>query len=258
MTKILLIGCGKMGQAILDGWLKNGISKDEIAIVDPFANVDGFEVMRDVGEFEGDPEFVVLAIKPQMADDLLPILVRYKRAVYISIMAGKTTHYLSSKLESMEVVRAMPNLPATIGAGYTALYAPAQVLPAKRDEIAQMFAACGQTIWLEQEVQMDSITALSGSGPAYVFLFAEAMTEAAVKMGLPAEMAKAAALQTISGTIEYAAAADLTLAELQAAVASKGGTTQAALDVLRDDDALKKLVGAAMNAAKKRSEELAE
>lgn len=258
MTKILLIGCGKMGEAILRGWLKSGISKDEIAIVDPFAEVEGFKVMRNIHEFKGDPEFVVLAIKPQMADDLLPVLSNFKRAVYISIMAGKTTHYLSNKLLSMEVVRAMPNLPATIGEGYTALYAPAQVQAGKREEIAEMFAACGKTVWLDDERQMDAITAVSGSGPAYVFLFAEAMVEAGMKFGLPEDLAKAAALQTIIGGAEFAADANLSLAELQGAVASKGGTTQAALDVLREGDALKKLVASAMQAAKHRSEELAE
>lgn len=258
MTKILLIGCGKMGQAILQGWLKNGISKKEIAIVDPFAEVEGFTVLRDVHEFHGDPEFVVLAIKPQAADDLLPVLAHFKRAIYISIMAGKTTHYLSNKLLSMEVVRAMPNLPATIGSGYTALFAPVQVQAGKREEITALFAACGKTVWLDEEVQMDAITSLSGSGPAYVFLFAEAMVEAAKNFGLPEELAKAAALQTIIGGAEFAASADLGLAELQDAVASKGGTTQAALDMLRDGDALKKLVASAMQAAKRRSEELAE
>lgn len=258
MTKILLIGCGKMGQAILQGWLKSGISKKEIAIIDPFANVDGFEVLRNVHDFHGDPEFVVLAIKPQAADDLLPVMANFKRAIYISIMAGKTTHYLSNKLLSMEVVRAMPNLPATIGAGYTALFAPAQVQAAKREEITQMFSACGDTIWLEKETDMDSITALSGSGPAYVFLFAEAMVEAGKSFGLSEEVAKAAALQTIIGGAEYAKHADLSLAELQSAVASKGGTTQAALDVLQEGDAMKKLVASAMQAAKRRSEDLAE
>lgn len=247
-----------MGQAILDGWLKNGISKQDIAIVDPFAEVDGFDVQREVTDFEGDPEFVVLAFKPQMADDLLPVLAKFKRAVFVSIMAGKAVSYLSGKLESMEVVRVMPNLPATIGAGYTALFAPAQVHDDKRAEVANMFEACGKTVWLDTEEQMDAITAVSGSGPAYVFLFAEAMVQKGVELGLPEELAKAAALQTILGGAEFASQSELSLADLQAAVASKGGTTQAALDVLWEGDALKKLVGEAMAAAHRRSQELAD
>ena len=258
MARILLVGCGKMGEAILRGWLKNGIAAEEISIIDPFADVEGFDVVRDVSDFAGDPEFVVLAFKPQSAEELLPVLAKFKRAIYISIMAGKTIQFLSNKLLSMEVVRAMPNLPATVGEGYTALFAPAQVQADKRAEIEEMFTACGKTTWLETEAQMDAITSLSGSGPAYVFLFAEAMVNAAVEFGLPRELAKEAALQTIAGGAEFARQSDMSLAELQAAVASKGGTTQAALDVFYDRNIMKSLVENAMRAAKKRSEELAE
>jgi len=257
MTKILLIGCGKMGQAILNGWLKRGIPKSDIAIIDPFAEVAGFKIHREVADYAGEPDFVVLAIKPQIADDLLPTLGRFKRAVYISIMAGKTTHHLSNKLLSMEVVRAMPNLPATIGSGYTALYAPAQVNEAKRAQITELFEACGKVVWLEEEKQIDAITAVSGSGPAYVFLFAEAMTQTGIKMGLSAEIAKEAALQTILGGADFAMQSEQSLAELQQSVASKGGTTQAALDVLKQSDALVSLLDKAMLAAYHRSIELA-
>jgi pyrroline-5-carboxylate reductase len=258
MTKILLIGCGKMGQAILNGWVKRGIKKADIAIIDPFAEVAGFKIHREIGDFHGEPDFVVLAIKPQMADDLLPMLGRFKRAVYISIMAGKTTHHLSNKLLSMEIVRAMPNLPATIGSGYTALYAPAQVNAEKRQQVTELFEACGKVVWLQDEAQMDAITAVSGSGSAYVFLFAEAMIEAGIKLGLPAEIAKDAALQTILGGAGFAINSSDTLAELQQSVASKGGTTQAALDIFNDGSALKNIVDKAMLAAHNRSKELAE
>ena len=259
MAKILLIGCGKMGQAILNGWLKSGIAKSDISIIDPLAQVQGFEVSSDITSYQGEPDFVLLAIKPQLADELLPLIgEKCKSAVFVSIMAGKTTHHLSTKLLSMEVIRAMPNLPATIGSGFTALYAPARVDAARRAEVLKLFEACGKLVWLDDESQMDAITALSGSGPAYIFLFAEALVQAGVELGLPKELAKQAALQTILGGADFAAQSDDDLVQLQEAVTSKGGTTAAALEVFKDGDALKTLVSRAMAAAHKRSIELAE
>lgn len=259
-TKILLVGCGKMGNALLHGWLTNGYSPANIQVIDPHKPQNlplGVGYCAEVDAVDFEPDFVILAVKPQLADVVLPQLARFKRAVYVSIMAGKKTLWLSEKLLSMEVVRAMPNLPATIGKGFTAIFAPKQIQPAKLSQIEAIFASCGEVAWLTDEAQLDGLTAISGSGPAYVFLFAQAMVEAGVKLGVSEELAKKAALATIAGAAEMAKKSDLSLEELKISVASKGGTTEAALEILQKNQQFSQLIDVAMQAASKKSQNLA-
>jgi pyrroline-5-carboxylate reductase len=210
---------------------------------------------------------IVLAVKPQMMDDAIAGLGDMKHAdcAYLSIAAGISTGWLKQRLgDAAIVIRAMPNTPAAIGKGITALYADApnqasnQAPNQARNLASQLLAAVGQVVHVQDEALMDGVTALSGSGPAYVFLLVEAMTEAGIKAGLPDDLAAELAKATVCGAGALVAAVDTAPAILRENVTSKGGTTAAALAVLMADDGLTSLMTKAVAAAKARSIELGE
>jgi pyrroline-5-carboxylate reductase len=263
---LLLVGCGKMGGALLDGWLGRGIA-GRVVVVEPGAGAAGFagrpgvELLASidaVGEAFA-PAVVVLAIKPQTMAEVLPAYRGLAgRALFLSIAAGKTLGFYARALGPAAVVRAMPNTPAAIGRGIAVACANAQVSPAQRALAERLLAAVGEVAWVEDEGLIDAVTAVSGSGPAYVFLLIECLAEAGVAAGLPADLAARLARATVAGAGELARLSAENAAALREAVTSPGGTTRAALDVLMAADGLAPLLRRAVLAATKRSRELAD
>lgn len=205
------------------------------------------------------PDVIVLAVKPQLVDDTLPAYrARFGNTpLYLSIAAGKTLGTLSMHLgEEAQIVRAMPNTPALIGEGITALVAPPYVSAATKALATKLMEAVGGVLWLEKESLMDAVTALSGSGPAYVFLFLESLAEAGMEAGLSPELARRLAVSTLIGSCKLAETTGESFATLREQVVSPGGTTAAALSVLMRDDALKELIREAVGKAAERSFEL--
>ena len=266
--QITLIGCGKMGSAMLEGWLQDTALDAQFIIIEPhqshlswIANESRVSLYEDCAAAITDnvaaSTMIVLAVKPQMMDDALSSIGRLNVAnsAYLSIAAGISTRWLRQRLGSDAVVlRAMPNTPAAVGKGITALFA--DVPDAVRALAHQLLVAVGDVVYLDNEGLMDAVTALSGSGPAYVFLLAEAMSLAGVKAGLPESLARELAKATVCGAGALMAAVDTPPATLRENVTSKDGTTAAALSVLMADAGLSKLVTEAVDAAKKRSIEL--
>ena len=203
---------------------------------------------------------IVLGIKPQMAPELLPGLSAYagKSTLIVSIMAGRTLGFMEREFpKSSAVVRAMPNLPASIGRGITVAVANANVTKQKRELAGELLAAAGTVEWVEQEKLLDAVTAVSGSGPAYVFLLAEALAAAGVASGLPKELAERLARETIAGSGELLNRSPLDAATLRQNVTSPGGTTAAALQVLMGPGGIETLMATAVAMATRRSRELA-
>jgi pyrroline-5-carboxylate reductase len=273
--EVLLIGFGNMGQALVRGWLATGVAPAAIRVVDTAPAARAAAKALGVAASEriepraarsavGAPEVaalevVIFAVKP---NQLSEALTECRSAVgpgtvYLSIAAGKTLAQLEAGLGAgAAVVRAMPNTPAAIGKGITVLVASAAVSDAQRAACADLLAAVGAVAWVEDERDMDAVTAVSGSGPAYVFLLIECLERAAVQAGLGAELARQLALATVAGAGAYAAAARESPAELRRRVTSAGGTTQAALEVLGSEHGLAELVERAVRAAAARSREL--
>ncbi|MDC1406767.1 pyrroline-5-carboxylate reductase [Candidatus Puniceispirillum sp.] len=272
--QITLLGCGKMGSAMLEGWLADTNLDANFTIIEPHQThlgwLQGQKTVRLYADCaaaiaDGAPvsTMIVLAVKPQMMDDAIADLGVMKHAdcAYLSIAAGISTDWLKQRLgDAAIVIRAMPNTPAAIGKGITVLYAdaPNQAPNQVRDLASQLLAAVGQVVHVQDEALMDGVTALSGSGPAYVFLLVEAMTEAGIKAGLPDDLATELAKATVCGAGALMAAVDTAPAILRENVTSKGGTTAAALAVLMADDGLASLMIKAVAAAKGRSIELGE
>lgn len=276
--QITLLGCGKMGSAMLEGWLADTNLDANFTIIEPHQThlgwLQGQKSVRlyadcAAANADGAPvsTMIVLAVKPQMMDDAIAGLGDMKHAdcAYLSIAAGISTGWLKQRLgDAAIVIRAMPNTPAAIGKGITALYADApnqasnQAPNQARNLASQLLAAVGQVVHVQDEALMDGVTALSGSGPAYVFLLVEAMTEAGIKAGLPDDLAAKLAKATVCGAGALMAAVDTAPAILRENVTSKGGTTAAALAVLMADDGLTSLMTKAVAAAKARSIELGE
>ncbi len=255
---ILLVGCGKMGGALLRGWLQANIVS-HVSVLEPGKlPVTDPRVTHLTKLKEDDYDMVVLAVKPQvMKDACADIKPRIAATIpVLSIAAGQTIAALESYFHpGQPAIRAMPNLPAAIGEGITAAYANKNALP--HQSIAdQLFKAVGECVWLKEESQMDAVTAISGSGPAYVFYLIETLTEAAIKLGLPAIMAAQLARQTVIGSAALAGDDDQTpAAQLRENVTSKGGTTAAALSVLMDGR-FQNLLNEATAKAAARSKEL--
>jgi pyrroline-5-carboxylate reductase len=266
MTKLpslLLAGGGRMGSALLAGWREQGLS--QAIVVDPAPEAQklagpGITVVAGPEYIhEGfTPEAVVLAVKPQMAAAALPAYARFDgHAVFISIMAGKTVHAIGTLVgRQAPIVRAMPNTPAAVRQGITVAYAGAHVSPHQRELANTLLAATGQVAWVDHEAQLDPVTAISGGGPAYVFLLTELMEQAGLDQGLPPELARLMARQTVIGSAALLAASDEDAAKLRIAVTSPGGTTAEALKLLRADDALPEIFRKAIQAATERSREL--
>ncbi len=265
--RILLVGFGNMGQALVRGWLASGRAAANVRVVELAASARA--VAADLGVVASDSvagaledfraDVVVLAVKPSQIGSALGECSAAAGAttVWLSIAAGKTIASLSAELGAqVAVVRAMPNTPAAIGKGMTALVANPAVTPEQRALCTDLMAAVGAVAWLDDERDMDAVTAVSGSGPAYVFLLIESLERAALDLGLAPALARQLALATVGGAAAYAAVADAGAAELRRRVTSPNGTTQAALEVLMADDGMTALLTRAVRAAAARSREL--
>ena len=262
---IILVGSGNMGGALLGGWLSNGVSASQIHVLDPnplpemikrFAD-KGVEHRREPSQLE-IPDVLVIAVKPQIMGEVLQSLkpLAGKNTMVISVAAGKTLSFMHQHLGSNILVRAMPNTPALVRRGITVACANPQVNDSQRQQADQLLGATGSIEWVEDEALMDAVTAVSGSGPAYAFYLVEALGDAAIRAGLPEGLARKLALETVAGAGELMMGSDLPPSRLREKVTSKGGTTQAALDVLMAHDGLGELMGRAVEAAAKRSREL--
>jgi pyrroline-5-carboxylate reductase len=262
---IVLVGAGKMGGAMLDGWLALGLSPRHVAVLEPQPTPEvaalaprglrlnpSADALRDVAA-------VVVAVKPQTAPEVMPALVPFVGAatVVVSIMAGRTLAFLADALPGAALVRAMPNTPAAIGRGITVAVANARVSDTQRALVDALLSAVGAVEWVADEALMDAVTALSGSGPAYVFLLAETMAQAGAAAGLPPALAATLARATVAGAGELLHRSPVDAATLRQNVTSPGGTTAAALDVLMAKDGLAPLMRRAIAAATARSRELA-
>jgi pyrroline-5-carboxylate reductase len=262
---LVLVGAGKMGGALLEGWLRFGLDPKHVAVVEP-QPTPPISALASQGlrlnpalRGLGDVAAVVIAVKPQTAAEAIPPLKPMIGAstVVVSIMAGRTLQFIAGALNTpCALVRAMPNTPAAIGRGIT-VAVPRDVNPAQRELADRLLRATGAVEWTDDETLMDAVTAVSGSGPAYVFLLAEALAEAGVASGLPPSLAAKLARETVAGSGELLHRSELDAAVLRQNVTSPGGTTAAALDVLMGKDGLQQLMRNAVAAATKRSRELA-
>lgn len=258
---LVLLGCGKMGSAMLEGWLKGGLSPEAVWVIDPapseWVRSRGVHLYTDLPE---DPAMMVVAVKPQMMGDALPQVTAKGGGdtVVLSIAAGTTIAAFEAAFGTeTPVIRAMPNTPAAIGRGITALIGNAHVAEARMAQAETLLRAVGKTVRIEREEQMDAVTAVSGSGPAYVFHLIETLAAAGAAEGLPADLAMELALTTVSGAGALAEASDDDPAQLRINVTSPGGTTQAALNVLMDEETgFPALLKRAVHAAAERGREL--
>ncbi|CAP54868.1 pyrroline-5-carboxylate reductase [Gluconacetobacter diazotrophicus] len=262
---LLLVGCGQMGSAMLAGWLADGLAPSVILDRHRADGPAPHRIVRQAADLPDDftPALIVLATKPQKAAAVIPDIARFaRRAPVLSVMAGKTVGGLAASLADAGapgavVIRAMPNTPAAIGQGMTVCYAPPAATEAERALCGRVLSAVGDTAWVEHEEQMDAVTAVSGSGPAYVFLLAELMEQAAVAQGLPPDLARRIARRTVSGAGALMEQSGVDAAELRRRVTSPGGTTQQALAVLMEPEAWPAAMDAAIRAATLRAHELA-
>ena len=262
---LVLAGAGKMGGAMLDGWLAAGLADGAALVADPAPSAEIAALARD-GRVRLDtaadaapPEVLVLAIKPQSLDEAAAALRAHAgpETLVISILAGKTVADLTRALpEARAVVRAMPNLPASIGRGATGAYASPATSAAQRATADRLLACNGVVEWVEDEALIDAVTALSGSGPAYVFHLVEAMAAAGEAAGLEAGLAARLARATVGGAGALLAESELEAGRLRENVTSKGGTTAAALEVLMGEGGMTPLLTRAVAAAKRRAGEL--
>jgi len=260
---IVLAGFGNMGAALASGWLEAGVNGTFITVIDPDAAARsratelGLYAAAAPGEITRRIDIAVLAVKPAEIETLLGQLPAAR--LYLSIAAGRSIADIAALVAGdAAIVRAMPNTPAAIGLGVTGLCASAGAQAADREAAADLMAAVGSVEWLADEADMDALTAVSGSGPAYVFLLIECLTAAAVDAGLEADLAARLATATVYGAGAYAAQSGVDAASLRRQVTSPKGTTEAALEVLCDRDALKELMRSAVRAAARRSRELRE
>lgn len=265
-SSLILVGAGKMGGSMLEGWLKVGMKPSGVTVIDPRPSEEMTRFCSEKGialnpAHPSPADVLVLAIKPQMLEDAAPALNAYlgPQTLIISILAGKTIGNLKARLPAASaIVRAMPNLPASIGRGATGAAANAEVSEEQRLMADALLSSNGIVEWLSSEDLIDAVTALSGSGPAYVFHLVECLAEAGAAAGLPPDLAQRLARATVTGAGELLFQSDLSPATLRQNVTSPGGTTAAALEVLmRDPDGLKGLMREAVAAAKRRAEELA-
>ena len=264
---LLLVGAGKMGSALVDGWLAQGIAATDLHVVEPGAgarqamSARGIAASAAAAELSDGfaPTTIVFAVKPQSMDEVVPAYARHAtQALYISIAAGKPIAFFERHLgRSAALVRVMPNTPAAVGRGISVLTANARVTPAQRAHAETLLAAVGETAWIEDEGLMDAVTALSGSGPAYVFLLVECMARAGVAAGLDPDLAMQLARATVAGSGELLRQSHEDATTLRQNVTSPGGTTEAALKVLMGAGGLESLMEKAIRAARDRSRELA-
>lgn len=264
LPPILLLGAGRMGAAMLAGWRKQGLAPS--VVIDPAPGAmalagDGIQVVASADAVPDGfaPAVIVLAVKPQMAGEAVPGVARFAgAALVVSIMAGRTIAGVQGLTGAESVVRAMPNTPAAIGRGFTAAFAAPGVSAEQRDLCESLLTAIGEVAWVEVESQIDAVTAVSGGGPAYVFLLTELLAAAAIEQGLPPDLAQRMARATVSGSGALMDAADDDPAAMRRAVTSPAGTTERALAVLMAPEAWPATMSRAIAAATARSRELSQ
>ena len=263
---VLLAGAGKMGGAMLRGWLALGVAGSRITVVDPSPSADLQSLSRDEGVRLNPAsvslvDTVVLAIKPQMLDAAASTLSAWAgpKTLLLSVLAGKTVQDLAARFpDTAAIVRAMPNLPASVGRGVTGVASGHPLSALQKARVEQWLGAVGRVEWLDREGDIDIVTAVSGSGPAYVFLLAEALGLAAQKAGLSPELAERLARATVEGAGELLyRSPEVPASILRQNVTSPGGTTAAALEVLMAETGLQPLLNDAVAAAFRRARELA-
>ena len=258
---LVLLGCGKMGSAMLAGWLKGGIDAKAVYVLDPnpseWLQAQGVHINGDI---PAEPAIVLLAVKPQMMGDALPRMAALGNGttVFLSVAAGTSIAHFEDALGAQTpIVRSMPNTPAAVGKGITAIVGNSKATAAHLDLANGLLQAVGQVVRLEAEAQIDAVTGVSGSGPAYVFHLIETMAVAGEAQGLPAELAMQLAKATVAGAGVLAESAEESPTQLRINVTSPGGTTAAALNVLMDEDSgFPKLLDDAVKAATERGKEL--
>jgi pyrroline-5-carboxylate reductase len=260
---IAFIGGGNMASAIIGGLIRQGMKPEQITVVEPFAETAaklqqdfGITALSAAGPALAQADLVVWAVKPQMfSEAAAPVMQHTRAALHLSVAAGIRTDSICRWVGSDRVVRCMPNTPALVGQGITGLFPCPSVTAADKALVEQVIGTTGQFLWVQQESQLDAVTALSGSGPAYVFYFLEAMTQAGVGMGLSADQAYQLAVATFSGASSLAAASTESPEVLRQRVTSKGGTTYAAITSL-ESSGVKAAFVQAMQAAEVRAREL--
>lgn len=260
LSPITFIGGGNMAQALIAGLRKQGAAADSIRVVEPLAStrqllIDqlGVHALPQANDSLGDTQLVVWAIKPQLFQAVAqPLKDLFPQALHLSVAAGIRSDSITQWLETERVVRAMPNTPALVGLGQTGLYARGAVSAEQRQQVEALLQAVGQSIWVSSEDLLDAVTAVSGSGPAYVFYVIEAMVAAGMRMGLTPAQAHQLAVGTMVGAAELARASSEAPAVLRERVTSKGGTTHAAISSLQADG-LPALFEKAMVAARDRA-----
>lgn len=265
-ASLVLVGAGKMGGSMLEGWLTIGFPGERIAVFDPNPSTHIVEVCNKASvilnpdQLPFEPAALVLAIKPQALESVAPAvnLLLGTNTVLVSILAGKTIANLREYMpRARAVVRTIPNLPASIGKGATGAFADMHTSSEQRSTINALLQSNGLVEWLASEDLIDAVTAVSGSGPAYIFYLTECLAEAGEAAGLPPDLAARLAKATVTGSAELVASSDLPPSTLRENVTSPAGTTAAALHKLMADDGLAPLMKKAVNAARKRAQELA-
>jgi len=261
---LVLAGAGRMGGAMLEGWIGLGLDPENIVVLEPQPSRDLTKLSArglrlNPAEHAAEASAVVIAVKPQVASKVVPELARWvgPSTLAISIMAGRRLEGLERALPRAAIVRAMPNLPASIGRGITVAVANARVSARQRDLAEKLLGAIGAVEWVADEGLLDAVTAVSGSGPAYVFLLAETLAAAGVAAGLPADLSARLARATVAGSGTLLETSALDPGTLRENVTSPGGTTAAALEVLMGQAGLRPLLERAILAATRRSRDLA-
>jgi pyrroline-5-carboxylate reductase len=253
------VGCGNMGQAMVAGWRLAGVGLSSAVAIRPSGvPVEGVRTVTSVKDAGSAPRMIILGFKPQKLDEVAPDIRPWitSRTIVVSLLAGVETASLKERFPKAIVVRAMTNLPVAVRRGVVALYSD-DIADDVRKQIGDAFAALGLTMWTESETVLGAIGAVSGAGPAYVARFIDALAAAGEKQGLPTALASTIALETALGTAWMAASTGETMEEVARRVASPRGTTEAGLSVLDREDAFRQLIGATIDAARRRGAELA-
>ena len=262
-NSLAFIGGGNMASAIIGGLIRQGMKPEQIMVVEPFADTAakllfdfGITALKVADATLSRADMVIWAVKPQVfSEAAAPVMPHTRSALHLSVAAGIRTDSICRWVGTERVVRSMPNTPALVGQGITGLFPCPSVTAADRSWVEQVIQTTGQCVWVDQESLLDAVTALSGSGPAYVFYFLEAMTEAGLGMGLSAQQAYQLAVATFSGASSLAAASTEPAEVLRQRVTSKGGTTYAAITAL-ENSGVKASFVKAMQAAELRAREL--
>lgn len=264
---LVLVGAGKMGGAMLEGWLKSGVPAKQIVALDPAAGDEMKAKLKSWNvrlnpkpEDVTKPQVLLVAVKPQVLEDVLPGLKPFASAkpLVLSVVAGKTIATFARHFgEDAAIIRTIPNTPAAIGRGITAMAQNANVSPEQAKLAAALLGSIGEVVTVEKESDIDSVTAVSGSGPAYIFYLTECLARAGEELGLPKDTAMQLARATVAGAGELMRVTGIEAATLRENVTSPKGTTYAALQVLMANDGLQPLMSKAVKAAADRSRELA-